>query len=100
MTAAVDRPTRSGLVAGLTFAAALVLAFAVRRPAVFGIALLFLVFVPIEKLFALRPQRVFRRGLLTDLTHLLVNNLLIVAATIVLVIAAAWPLLWMRRFDI
>jgi sterol desaturase/sphingolipid hydroxylase (fatty acid hydroxylase superfamily) len=95
-----ERPTRTGLVTGLTFAAALVLAFAIRRPALFGIALLFLVFVPIEKLFALRPQKVFRRGLLTDLTHLLVNNLLIVVATIVLIIVAAWPLLWVRRFDL
>ena len=41
-----------------------------------GIALLFLVFVPLEKLFALRKQRVFRPGLLTDLTHILVNNVL------------------------
>ena len=60
------------------FVAALVLALLVRGNAAFGIALLFLLFVPIEKLFALRrDQKVFRKGLFTDLTHLLVNNLLI-----------------------
>lgn len=81
------------------FGAALVVAVVVRTNAVVAIAALFLVFVPIEKLFALRPQRVFRRGLLTDLTHLLVNNLFTTAATIALVVVAAIPLLWVRAFD-
>jgi hypothetical protein len=79
-----DRPTRFGLVTGLTFVAALVLALVVRGNAVIGIAALFLLFVPLEKLFALRPQKVFRRGLLTDLTHLLVNNLFSTALGIAL----------------
>ncbi|MSO77984.1 MAG: sterol desaturase family protein [Acidimicrobiia bacterium] len=85
---------------GLIFAVALIVALFVRANAVVAIAALFLVFVPIEKLFALRPQRVFRRGLLTDLTHLLVNNLFVTAATIVLVVAAALPLLWVRAYDV
>ena len=51
-------------------------ALLVRGPAVFGIALLFVLFVPLEKLFALRRQKTFRPGLLTDLTHILVNGLL------------------------
>ena len=42
----------------------------------------------------------FRRGLLTDLTHLLVNNLLVTAATVVLVLLAAVPLIWVRAFDV
>jgi sterol desaturase/sphingolipid hydroxylase (fatty acid hydroxylase superfamily) len=92
-----DRPTKAGLVAGLTFLAALLLAVLVRGNAAVGIAVLFLVFVPLERLLALRPQRVFRRGLLTDLTHLLVNNIF-VAAAIVLVIAALIPLFWIRSF--
>jgi sterol desaturase/sphingolipid hydroxylase (fatty acid hydroxylase superfamily) len=95
-----DRPTRFGLVTGLTFVAALVVALVVRGNAVVGIAALFLLFVPLEKLFALRPQRVFRRGLLTDLTHLLVNNLLSTAAGVVLVVAAAIPLIWLRNLNI
>src|SRR5205823_3128791 len=92
--------TGAGIVTGLTFALALVVALAVRGNAVVGIAVLFLVFVPLEKLFALRPQRVFRAGFVTDLTHLLVNNLLVTAATVVLVIVAALPLIWIRSFDL
>jgi sterol desaturase/sphingolipid hydroxylase (fatty acid hydroxylase superfamily) len=70
------------------------------RRVLVGIVVLFLVFVPLERLFALRPQAVFRRGLLTDLTHLLVNSFLVTAATVVLVIAAAIPFLWVRSFNL
>jgi sterol desaturase/sphingolipid hydroxylase (fatty acid hydroxylase superfamily) len=92
--------SRAGIVTGLTFALALVVVLVVRGNAVVGIAVLFLVFVPLEKLFALRPQRVFRAGFVTDLTHLLVNNLLVTAATVVLVIVAALPLIWIRSFGL
>ncbi|MBV8950606.1 MAG: hypothetical protein JOZ99_07010, partial [Actinobacteria bacterium] len=95
-----ERITRTGLVAGMTFAAALVVALLVRGGAVVGIAALFLVFVPLEKVFALRPQKVFRPAIVTDLTHLLVNNLLVAAATIAFVVVAALPLIWLRWFDI
>jgi sterol desaturase/sphingolipid hydroxylase (fatty acid hydroxylase superfamily) len=95
-----DRPTRFGLVTGLTFVAALVIALVVRGNAVVGIAALFLMFVPLEKLFALRPQRVFRRGLLTDLTHLLVNNLFSTALGIALVVAALIPFFWIRNVNL
>jgi sterol desaturase/sphingolipid hydroxylase (fatty acid hydroxylase superfamily) len=95
-----DHPSQIGLVTGLTFFAALVFAVAVRGNGAVGIAVLFLLFVPLEKLFALRPQRVLRRGLLTDLTHLLVNNLFVTAGTIVLVVVAAIPFLWIRSFGL
>ena len=85
----------------LTFAAAVgVRARAARSRPVIGIALLFLLFVPLEKLFALRKQRVFRPGLLTDLTHFLVNNVLSTVAAIALVVVAAIPVFWIRRFDL
>jgi sterol desaturase/sphingolipid hydroxylase (fatty acid hydroxylase superfamily) len=84
----------------LTFAAAVIFAVVLRGPAVLGIALLFLLFVPLEKLFALRWQRVFRPGLLTDLTHILVNNVLTTVAVIALVVVAAIPVFWIRRFDL
>jgi sterol desaturase/sphingolipid hydroxylase (fatty acid hydroxylase superfamily) len=85
---------------GLTFAVALVFALLTRGTAVFGIALLFVLFVPLEKLFALRRQKTFRPGLLTDLTHVLVNNVLTTIAVIVLVIAAAIPFFWVRRMNL
>jgi sterol desaturase/sphingolipid hydroxylase (fatty acid hydroxylase superfamily) len=54
----------------------------------------------LEKLFALRRQRVFRPGLLIDLTHILVNNVLTTVAVIALVVVAAIPVFWIRRFDL
>src|SRR5437868_7253809 len=95
-----DRPTRFGLVTGFTFVGALAIALVVRGSAVVGIAALFLLFVPLEKVFALRPQKVFRRGLLTDLTHLLVNNLFSTALGIGLVVVALIPVFWLRNMNI
>lgn len=94
------RFTRFGLVSGLTFVGALVLALLFRPSAPVGIAVLFLLFVPLEKLFSLRPQKVFRRGLLTDLTHVLVNGLFSAVGAVVLVVLFALPLIWLRAFDL
>jgi len=95
-----DAPSRLGLITGLTFGAALVVALMLRGTAVVGIAVLFLLFVPLEKLFAFRKQKVFRRGLLTDLTHILVNGLFSAVGAIVLVVLFALPLIWVRGFDL
>jgi sterol desaturase/sphingolipid hydroxylase (fatty acid hydroxylase superfamily) len=84
----------------LTFAAAVVFALVLRGGAAIGIALLFLVFVPLEKVFALRTQRVFRSGLLTDLTHILVNGAVTAVAVVALVVVAAIPVFWIRRVDL
>jgi sterol desaturase/sphingolipid hydroxylase (fatty acid hydroxylase superfamily) len=80
--------------------AALATALVVRGSGVVAIAALFLLFVPLEKLFALTPQKVFRRGLLTDLTHLLVNNLFTTVLVVVLVVAAAIPTFWVRNLNL
>jgi sterol desaturase/sphingolipid hydroxylase (fatty acid hydroxylase superfamily) len=93
-------PTRVGWVAGLTFAGALVLALVVRGGnIVIGVALLALVFIPLEKLFALRTQKVFRPGLLTDLTHFVVNNIFVTVGAIALVAVSAVPFFWLRGID-
>ena len=95
------RSTRLGLVTGLTLVAAVVVALVFRGGAVIiGFAVLFLVFVPLERLFALRPQRVFRQNYLTDLTHFFVNNLFVTVGAIVLVVVAALPLIWLRALDV
>jgi sterol desaturase/sphingolipid hydroxylase (fatty acid hydroxylase superfamily) len=39
-----------------------------------GLLVLFVIFVPLEKLFAIRPQKVFRNGWVTDTAHFLVNE--------------------------
>ncbi len=82
------------------FVVAVAFALVVRGQVLFGVAALFLVFTPLEKLVSLRPQRVFRTGLLTDLTHLLVNGFFVAAGSIVLVVVAAIPFLWLRRIDV
>jgi len=95
-----DRPSRSGLAIGFVTVALLVVALLTRGAGVVGIAVLFLIFVPIEKLFAFRPQKVFRRGFLTDLTHLLVNNVLITIGLLVAVVVAMVPFFWLRNLNI
>jgi len=95
-----DRPTKSGVAIGLVTVAALVVGLVTRGAGVVGIALLFLVFVPVEKLFALRPMQVLRRGFLTDLTHLLVDNLLITVGLLATIVVALIPFFWLRRLDL
>jgi sterol desaturase/sphingolipid hydroxylase (fatty acid hydroxylase superfamily) len=95
-----DRPTKSGIALGLLTVAALFAAVVTRGAGVVALVALFLLFVPLEKLFAFRPQKVFRRGFLTDLTHLLVNNLLITVGVIAAVVVAMVPFFWLRRLDV
>jgi sterol desaturase/sphingolipid hydroxylase (fatty acid hydroxylase superfamily) len=96
-----DRPTHLGLVTGLTLVAAIVLTLLLRGGGpIIGFAVLFLVLVPLERLFALRPQKVFRRSYLTDLTHFVVNNVFVTVGAIVLVVLAALPLIWLRAIDV
>ena len=96
-----ERPTRLGHVTGLTLVGAIVIALVLRGGGpIIGFAVLFLVFVPLERLFKLRPQRVFRRNYLTDLTHFFVNNVFVTIGAVVLVILAALPLIWLRAIDV
>ena len=95
-----DRPTASGVAIGLVTVALLVIALATRGAGVVGIAVLFVIFVPMEKLFAFRPQKVFRRGFLTDMTHLLVNNILITVGLLVAIVVAMIPFFWLRHLDV
>jgi sterol desaturase/sphingolipid hydroxylase (fatty acid hydroxylase superfamily) len=68
--------------------------------AIIGFAVLFVVFVPLERRFALRPQAVFRRSYVTDLTHFLLNRVFVTFGAIVFVVIAALPLLWVRVIDV
>ncbi|WP_377827426.1 sterol desaturase family protein [Bradyrhizobium lupini] len=47
-----------------------------------------LIFVPIERLFAARPQKIFRRGLLTDMAFQFLNGWLIIVGVIAVVTMA------------
>jgi sterol desaturase/sphingolipid hydroxylase (fatty acid hydroxylase superfamily) len=92
--------SRARVVLGLLSAGVLVGGLVLRGPAVVGIGLLFLVFLALEKLTALRPQKVFRRGWLTDFTHILVNNTISTVVAIGLAVVLALPLIWLRPFDV
>ena len=96
-----ERPARLGLVTGLTLVGAIAVALVIRGgAAIVGFAVLFLVFVPLERWFALRPQKVFRRSFLTDLTHFILNNVFVTVGAIVLVVIAGLPFLWLRAIDV
>jgi sterol desaturase/sphingolipid hydroxylase (fatty acid hydroxylase superfamily) len=49
-------------------------ALSVRSQIIFGLAILAVIFVPIERLFALHPRRALRQGWRTDVVHYLVNG--------------------------
>jgi sterol desaturase/sphingolipid hydroxylase (fatty acid hydroxylase superfamily) len=96
-----ERTTRAGLVTVLTLMGAIVFVLIVRGGTIIvGVALLFLLFVPLEKLFSLRKQRVFRKGLLTDLTHFIVNNVFVTIGAVALVVVAAIPYYWIRNLNL
>jgi sterol desaturase/sphingolipid hydroxylase (fatty acid hydroxylase superfamily) len=77
----------------LATTALVAVALLVRSQVVFGIAVLAAVFVPLERLASLHPQKVLRRMWKTDLVHLVVNNLL---ATVGIVILLAVPVIVLR----
>jgi sterol desaturase/sphingolipid hydroxylase (fatty acid hydroxylase superfamily) len=92
------RRARRAAVALLAVAVALTV---VTRPQVFvGLALLAVLIVPIERVLPLRRQRILRPGLVTDLTHLLLNTVPVAIATVALVVAAALPFVPLRAIDI
>ena len=84
-----------------TLLCALVVAVVRRGPgAVVGVALLAALFVPVERRWALRRQRVLRPGLCTDLTHLLLNTTIVTALTLVAVLVSSLPWWWLRALDL
>jgi len=85
----------------LTFLCAVAAALVVRGPgAVVGVVVLAAVFVPLERCVALHRIRVLRRGLLADLTHLLLNATIVAVLTIVGVVVSTAPLWWVRAVDV
>ncbi|MDQ1381955.1 MAG: hypothetical protein QOJ71_2674 [Actinomycetota bacterium] len=95
-----DRPSRAGPAGVVTLVAALAVALVARRTGIVGFAVLFLIFVPLEKRFALRPRKVFRHAFVTDATHLLVNRFFVTIGAIAFAITMALPFIWVRSFRI
>jgi sterol desaturase/sphingolipid hydroxylase (fatty acid hydroxylase superfamily) len=69
-----------------------VAALAVRSNLVFGFVLLALLFVPMERIWTLHPQKVLRSGWSTDVVHFVVNNLLTTAGLLGAVVVAGGTL--------
>ena len=63
-----------GVVLVVVTALVILAALSVRSQIIFGLAILAVIFVPLERLFALHPRRVLRQGWRTDVVHFLVNG--------------------------
>ena len=63
-----------GVVLAVLTALAVLAALSMRSQIIFGLAILAVIFIPLERLFALHPHRVLRRGWRTDVVHFLVNG--------------------------
>jgi sterol desaturase/sphingolipid hydroxylase (fatty acid hydroxylase superfamily) len=64
----------SGAVLASLTAVVVLAALSVRSNILFGLAILAVIFIPLERLFALHPRGVLRQGWRTDLVHYLVNG--------------------------
>jgi sterol desaturase/sphingolipid hydroxylase (fatty acid hydroxylase superfamily) len=76
----------SGAVLAPATALVVLAALSVRSNILFGLAILAVIFIPLERLFALHPRRVLRRGWRTDLVHYLVNGAALKVGLIVSVV--------------
>lgn len=76
-----------GVLIGAATLGLFVAALAVRGNLVVGLVVLTLVFVPLERVFALHPQKVLRQGWKTDVVHFAVNNILANAGLVIPVVA-------------
>jgi sterol desaturase/sphingolipid hydroxylase (fatty acid hydroxylase superfamily) len=63
-----------GVVLVLITAALVLGALSVRGGIVIGLVVLAIIFIPLERLFALRPRRILRAGWRTDVVHYLING--------------------------
>ena len=84
--------TAGGVALGLATAVVLLGALTVRSGLIFGLVVLGVIFIPLERLFALRPQRILRDGWKTDLVHFAVNNILASVALVVPVVVVGLAL--------
>ncbi|WP_085185550.1 sterol desaturase family protein [Mycobacterium sp. IEC1808] len=80
------RPGLGGVVLVLLTSALVLAALSVRGGIVIGMVVLAVIFIPLERLFALRPRRILRAGWRTDLVHYLVNGAALKVGTVVAVV--------------
>ena len=78
--------TLGGIVLGLATAVVFLGALTIRSGLIFGLIVLALIFIPLERVFALHPQKTLRAGWKTDVVHFAVNNLLATVGLIIPVV--------------
>lgn len=98
MSGAPEEMSSGGPWIALGTLALLLAALSVNSRILLGIVVGAAIFVPIERLFGLHPQRVFRAGWMTDMVHLIVSQALTLVG---LVIggspSGSWPMQPRRR---
>ena len=82
----------SGAVLALLTTLVVLAALSVRSGIVFGLVVLAIIFIPLERMFALHPRRVLRQGWRTDLVHYLVNGAALKISLVVVVVAVGGAL--------
>jgi sterol desaturase/sphingolipid hydroxylase (fatty acid hydroxylase superfamily) len=82
----------SGAVLALLTALLMLAALSVRSGIVFGLVVFAVIFIPLERMFALHPRRVLRQGWRTDLVHYLVNGAALKVSLVVAVVAVGGAL--------
>jgi sterol desaturase/sphingolipid hydroxylase (fatty acid hydroxylase superfamily) len=82
----------SGAVLALLTTLVVLAALSVRSGIIFGLAILAVIFIPLERMFALHPRRVLRQGWRTDLVHYLVNGAALKVSLVVAVVAVGGAL--------
>jgi sterol desaturase/sphingolipid hydroxylase (fatty acid hydroxylase superfamily) len=80
------RPGHTGVVLVLITSALVLAALSVRGGTVIGMVVLAVIFIPLERLFALRPRRILRAGWRTDLVHYVVNGAALKVGIVVAVV--------------
>ncbi len=68
------KPGFGGIVLVLLTSALVVAALSVRGGIVVGLVILAIIFIPLERLFALRPRQILRAGWRTEVVHYLING--------------------------
>jgi sterol desaturase/sphingolipid hydroxylase (fatty acid hydroxylase superfamily) len=81
-----DRPGIGGIVVVVLTSALVLGALRVRGEIVVAMVVLAIIFVPLERLFALRPRQILRRGWRTDVVHYLINGAALKVGVIVAVV--------------
>jgi sterol desaturase/sphingolipid hydroxylase (fatty acid hydroxylase superfamily) len=81
-----DKVGIGGIVLVLLTSVLVLIALSVHGRIVFAIGVLAVIFIPLERLFALRPRKVLRPGWRTDVVHYLINGAALKAGIVIAVV--------------